>query len=233
MATWTLTNIKAKIERDLGTEDELFIQDTELTEYINEAIRECEAEIHKLGAEDEYFLSKATANVVNGTEAVDLPADIYGNKLRRVIYLNGTKRYPVRQLKGTQKFERYHDLNYLPTGTEDYRYLLTNVSGTGVKMILAPTPQESVTNGLTMWYVRNAKELSAGSDVCDIPEFINFIFQYVKVRIYEKEVGHPNTQKAMMDLEKQRQLMIETLTDMVVDGDNTVEQDITFYEESV
>jgi hypothetical protein len=237
MPVWTLTNIKTKIEQDLDTEDELFVQDTELTGYINEAIREAEAEMKKLGVADEYFLSKMTFSIVNGTESYAMPTgasgEIYANKIKKMVYINGARRYPIKRLRGTTMIERYHDVNYLPSSTEEYRYLILNDATAGTKIILAPTPMESVTNAVTIWYVRNAKELTAVGDICDIPEFINFIIQYVKKRVYEKEVGHPNLPIAMADLEKQRTLMIETLTDMVPDEDTELEQDQSFYEESV
>lgn len=238
MPVWTLANIKTKVEQDLDTEDELFVQDSELTGYINEAIREAEAEIIKLGIQDEYFLSKMPAfNLVSGTEAYAMPTgvtgEIYANKIKRMVYMNGTRRYPIKRLRGTKMIEKYHDLNYLPSGLDEYRYLILNDLATGPKIILTPTPQENTANAVTIWYVRNAKELVAAGDVCDIPEFINFIMQYVKVKVYEKEVGHPNIPLALSALEKQRTLMIETLTDMVPDEDTELEQDISFYEESI
>jgi hypothetical protein len=232
MATWTLLDIRNKIEKDLATEDELFVQKTEFSGYVNEAIREAEAEIHKLGLDDNYYLSKSTISLVNGTAEYSLPSDIYANKIKNMFYLNGAIRYKILRLRGTKALNYFHDLNYLATGTEEYRYLILNDASSGPKIVFSPTPKETVSDVITIWYVRDAKELSNDSDVCDIPEFINFILQYVKNRVYEKDVGHPNAPKAASDLEQQRALMIATLTDMVADGDNVVEQDISFYEES-
>lgn len=233
MANWTLAQIRSKVERDLATEDELFVQPKEWIDYINEAIREAEAEITKLGLDDEYFLTKTTMSIVQGQAEYSLPPDIFANKINRVIYENGAVRYPIKRLRGSKAIEHFHELNYLPTGTDYYRYLITNDGVSGVKMQIAPTPQVSETNTITVWYHRDAKQLSVDTDACDIPEFVNFVLQYVKCRIYEKDVGHPNAQMAAAQLEKQRALMVETLTDMVEDGDNVMEQDTSFYQECV
>lgn len=230
---WTLGDIRAKVERDLATEDEDFVSTTELVGYINDAIREAEAEIHKLGVEDEYFLAKTSFSLVNGTSEYSLPTDIYATKLRALYYLNGTDYYQIRRMRGANKLQYYYEINVTPSTADEYKYILTNNAATGPMIELVPPAYESITNGVKVWYIRNAKELSLDADVCDIPEFISFIIQYAKVKTYEKETGHPNLAKAAQDLEKIRLLMIETLTDQVDDGDNLIEQDLSHYEESI
>lgn len=230
---WNLTNISAKIERDMATEDEDFISTTELTGYINDAIREAESEIHKLGAEDEYFLAKSTINLVNGTNEYALPTDMYATKIRHLVYVNGTTYYSIKRLRGSKKFEEYYAITTTVTTSDEYKYLLTNNAATGCMIELVPPSYETITNGIRVWYIRNAKELVLAADVCDIPEFITFIIQYCKVKIYEKEVGHPGLAKAMQDLELNRKLMIDSLTDQIPDDDTLMEQDMSHYQESV
>jgi hypothetical protein len=70
--------------------------------------------------------------------------------------------------------------------------------------------------------------MTADASICDIPEFINFIYQYIKVRVYEKE-RNPNAQGAIAILQQQRELMQSTLGTMVPDADNTIEMDISSY----
>lgn len=231
MANWTLRQIITKIEQDIDTEDETFIQPTEMFGYVNEAVREAEAEIHKLGTEDEYFLSSATINLINGTAIYALPSDIYGSKIRAIVYNNGSEIYYVRRLRNQYKFTAFADINTFPGSRPAYKYILKNVSAAaGTTIVLTPPSQETSTN-MTLWYIRNANELTTDLDQCDIPEFVNFIMQYVKVRIYEKE-GNPSLQKAVADLQAQRQLMVATLTDQTADDDNIVEMDLSHYEES-
>ena len=83
---------------------------------------------------------------------------------------------------------------------------------------------------MRMWYIRNANRLVSDTDICDIPEFVHFVIAYTKLRCLEKErdpgVGYWENQ-----VEKQRRLMIDTLTNMIPDMDNRMEPDMTSYEE--
>jgi len=66
------------------------------------------------------------------------------------------------------------------------------------------------------------------TSVCDIPEFVDFVLQYMKVRCYEKE-SHPNLGLAVAALESKRKNMNDTLANMVPDGEQELEQDTEFY----
>jgi hypothetical protein len=225
---WTGTMIKEKIERDLDLEDEEFISDDEMLGYINEGIDEAEAEIQDLY--EDYFLKKDFIALVNGTEEYSLPADIYAMKIRRIIYKSGSIVYTINRIKDWKKFEEYALEAVNQTSTR-YMYFPINSTPGAPKLLLSPSAKETSSTNVTIWYLRNAARLASFSDTCDIPEFVNFVMQYVKVRCYEKEVGHPNLQKAMLDLEQQRSQMQSTLTGMVPDADNEIEPDLRLYEE--
>jgi hypothetical protein len=68
------------------------------------------------------------------------------------------------------------------------------------------------------------------TSICDIPEFTSFVIQWMKMRCYEKE-GDPRFEGAAGLVQQQRKQMIDTLTNMVPDGDNEVEMDTSFYED--
>ena len=227
MATFfTLAEIRSKVEKDLDLEDEVFVTTTELNSYCNEAIDEAEAEIH--GLYEDYFLNKATITLVQGTSDYALPSDIYAHKIRRIIYQNGATIYPIERMKDWKKFEQKAITDFYP-GTAWYSYLILNAVAGSPKLSLVPTAQESGAY-VTVWYIRNAARLTNDSDICDIPEFVNFIYQYMKVRVYEKEMN-PNTQGAIAVLQQQRELMQGTLATMVPDADNNIEMDLSSYEE--
>lgn len=225
---WTLQEITLKIQRDLDIEGETFIQDTELTEYINEAIDECEAEIHSMY--EDYFLDNAPLTFVSGQDEYSLPDEIYAHKVRRITYRNGSKVYTLHRVRDWFKFERY-ELERVTEAATEYVYFIINQTPGAPKILLSPPAKEDGAFA-RIWFLRQANRLSDVSDVCDIPEFINFIFQYVKVRVYEKE-GHPMLMKAMADLDRQRSLMVGTLASMVPDADNEIEPDLSHYEEMV
>jgi len=223
----TLLEIKNEVKRALDIEEEDFIQDDEITDYINEAIDECEAEIHDLNKD--YFLTKANISLVAGTASYSLPAGIYASKIRRVMYSVNGRIYPIRRVREEYEFEKIANILQYSTSTEDYGYILQNDSAaTGVKMVIYPTPYETSSTAVTIWYYRNANRLSSDSDLCDIPEFYQFVVRYAKMRVYEKEM-HPNLEYSIQQVEAQRKQMVDTLTEMSPDTDNTVNGDYSHY----
>jgi hypothetical protein len=228
MKYWTYAEIKAKVERDLDLEDESFITDEELMGYANEAVDEAEAEIQTLY--EDYFLSRAPLTLVQGTESYDLPDDIYAHKIRKMVYRNGDRVRVFERIKDWRKFEKYAwDLTDATDPDGYYYWFLDNTTPTAPKIILAPTPKESGAF-VTIWHLRNATRFEADTDSCDIPEFVTFVMQFMKVRCYEKE-GHPNLPLAVAALENQRRLMRETLTAMTPDNENEIEPDLSHYED--
>ncbi len=65
----------------------------------------------------------------------------------------------------------------------------------------------------------------------DIPEFANFLMQFMKVRCLEKDGTDPRFDTAVAILQQQRKMMVDTLTQMVPDNDDVLEGDFSHYEE--
>lgn len=230
MRFWTWSEIKEKVQRDLDLEDETFITPDELLGYANEAIDEAEGEIHSLY--EGYFRARSTVTLVSGTEGYALPTSIYAAKILRVFYRNGSTVYPVTRIPESKMLEAYETAQAAgDTGVAQYQYFLENSTAGSPQMVFVPTPNESGAF-VTVWHIRNANRLTADADLCDIPEFINFVLQHMKVRCYEKE-GHPNLLKAVQDLETERSRMTSTLSQMVADGQNEIEADFSHYREHV
>lgn len=222
MRAWTYLEIKTKVQNDLDLQDEIFITAAEMLGYVNEAIDNAEAQIHALY--EDYFLTSDNLALVSGTSTYSMPSDIYANKVRSIYYTNGQTIYPIKKWR-----EPLHMIPYVNSGDE-YAYLPINTSASGYQMKMIPTSRETSSTNITRWYIRNAKVLALDADVCDIPEFINYILQYTKMRCYEKE-GHITTLKAIEDTEKEKQLMIQTLTNMVDDEDTALRKDTSFYDD--
>jgi hypothetical protein len=248
MRNWTYLEAKTKVERDLDLEEENIIQPEEMVSYFNEAIDVAEADIHKLGLEDEYFLASDQLALVNGTADYSLPTDIYANKLRAVMYQNGATIYEIKRVRerpGQRRFETIAQINY-SGGDCDYEYIIKNASAAlGPQMQLVPPSREDSTTNVTRWYVRNANRIpqvgeakptsgnytqaEVDATVLDIPEFMSFVLQYVKNECKKKE--GVLTDGDRQELLAQRNLMIDTLTEMVPDGDDEIPADFSHYEE--
>lgn len=230
MRYWTYAEIRDKVLKDLGLEQEEFIRVDEMLEYCNEAIDEAEAEIHTLY--EDYFLTSADINLVAGTSLYSLPTNIYASKIRGLNYINGNDIYPVKRVKEYARFEDIDNTSVNDTSMR-YRYFLrNNSSASGVQLQLVPASRENLTSGLKLWYIRNANRMTTGTDVCDIPEFTSFVLQYMKYRCYEKQ-GDPRMQAALVALEQQRKQLNVTLGNMIPDGDNELELDLSFYRDMV
>jgi len=220
--TWA--SFKAKVERDLDIQGEVFVRPDELLGYANEAIDEAESEI--LGLNQDYFLARDTLTLVIDQQAYALPENIFAKKIRRIVYNNGSSVYSVKHLKDWHKFESLALSEQFITA-DVYRYMLVNTTPGQPEILISPNPSEQAT--LDIWYTRQANRMTGDdADIVDIPECLTFLTQFVKVRVYEKE-GHPNFTAAVSILEQQRALMRQKLADSVPDADNEIEADYSIY----
>lgn len=226
MRYWTWAEIKEKVNDDLDLQDETFIDEAELLRYANEAIDEAESEIH--GLYEDYFLSRDTISLVSGTDEYDMPTDIYANKIRDIVYVNGSTVYSLRRLRDWHKFQNYEVELAVGAGTV-YEYFLLNTTPGSPKIVFSPRIRETG-DFIKVYYLRNANRLTIDADICDIPEFVHFVMAFMKYKCLSKE-GHPNTELALSDLERQRQQMVSTLAGMVPDSNNEIEADLSHYRE--
>lgn len=230
MRIWTYTELKTKVENDLDMASESFVATQEWIDLFNEAVDEAEAEIHAL--HEDYFFTHDTITLVNGTSGYALPSDIYGQKVRGLAYLNGSTLYEILPYRRHQKFLKILHDGQPENTSADYRYYMKNASAAaGVTINLVPTPQESGAY-VQVAYIRNANRFTGtGSTPLDIPEFANFVLEYVKAKIRQKENGGVMPQDSAALVQQQRDMMTSTLSRMADDDHDTVEPDFTHYEE--
>lgn len=229
--TITYEALREKIEKDLDIEEEEFVQTEELMAYFNDAIRQAEAHIHKLGLEDIYFLNYDTPSLVSGTADYAMPTDIYLNKIINCVYNNGSKVFEVKELKGSQRFVDKALIENDNNSDPVYQYLLKHATAAaGTKWVLIPESQETSTY-ITRWYIRKAQTMASDASVCDLPEVCyNFLYAYVTWRVWAKE-GDGRAEPSKMILDEQRDLMISTLAEMTPDSDNQMEMDLSSYDD--
>lgn len=229
MRSWTLNEIRTKIEKDLDLEGEDFIQSEELIGYINEAIDEAEADIHT--TYEDYFLTRAYLPVVSGTNSYDLPENIYAQKIRNIMFRDQADIYEIKRLRPEDMFYQIELDEQYAGSNSAYRYYLMNDSAAGgVKLKFSPPMLDTGTQLVRISYLRNANRLELDADICDIPEFISFVIAFAKHRCLVKE----DPQRAAYwetQTEKQRRTMIDTLAGRVPDADNAIRPDMGHYED--
>ena len=226
---FTWGEIRAKIRRDLDLEGEMFVRPEELLGYANEAIDEYESEINTLTGDDiDYMLNRYQLNLVAGQDEYELPPEIYAHKIRRIMFNNTSTVYEVMPARH-KKFAKKAIADQFNT-SDLYEYFITNPSPANPRIVLIPEARDTGPN-IEIWYLRNLNRLSGNDDdICDVPVFINFIYQYIKVRVYEKE-GHPTLAAAVQMLGQQRELLKATLQNAQPDGNNDIQPDLSYYEE--
>jgi len=227
---YTWGEIKAKIQRDLDLQGELFVRPDELVAYANEAIDEYEGEINTMsGRALDYFLDKYSLDLVADQDEYSLPDEIYAHKIRKIMFNNQSTVYEIKPA-GDKKFQKKAIADNFNT-SDLYEYFIYNPAVADPKIVLIPTARETATGAVDIWFLRNLNRMTGlDTDICDIPVFINFIYQFIKVRVYEKE-GHPNLPVAIQMLEQQRGKMQTALSDAQPDGNDEIEMDLSYYEE--
>lgn len=233
MAFKTYGDMRAKIERDLDLEAEEFIQPEELLELFNDGIAKAEAKMINLGLRDRYFLKRSYISLVADQEDYDLPEDIYADKIQKIIYENGATLYKVTPIDSEKMFEKIQLANkYNTGGNSNYNYLIRHDVPGEEKLMIVPTPKESVADGLTVWHFRDANRMEDDDSICDLPEIAyQYLYAYVKEKVYEKEKDQ-SWQLARDDRQKAEDDMAETLQQQIADSDLTkLDEDMSFYEE--
>lgn len=221
---WTVAEAISRVQAEMDLEEETFLKDPDdYIIFINDAIDEAEAEIH--GLNEDYMLTSSTLDIVSGTKQYALPNTIYANKLKHVQFKrNSTDMHKVRRIAP-------HKVAWAEESTlNDPEWYLIRNDGTadGVEIEFYPTPTTSTTGGITLWYLRNAERVAATTDLIDLPEFASFVFAYMKYRVAAKEMS-PVLDNYLAELQNQRDLMKRTLSQMIVDPQETLPKDMSFY----
>lgn len=230
MTAWTQAAIIAKVESDLDLQEETHITASEMAGYLNEAIGDFQALAETL--DEDYFLTKVSLPLVQGQAVYAVPANIYASKIRGIIYRNGPLSFEIRRIRRFHEFAKISDIDYIPVSNPTYRYELINTSNvSGVQIELHPPAQETSASNVTVWFRREATTLVNPTDVCDVPEGINYIFAHMKKSCMAKEnLGTPPPE-AVQALEKQEVLVTNALQNRVPDDDNEIQLDLSHYTE--
>jgi hypothetical protein len=213
----------------------------EMVTYANEAIAAAESLIMR--TREDYFMTNATLALVQGAKDIQLPADIYAQKIREITYINSARIYPLRRLKDPRMMFHQAVINYSATSLVEYKYFLWSPAA-GQQDVLRITPP-ALESGpfLDLWYIRNANRvpLQAAPDNAtratqlatpiDIPEWRSYVEQFMRVRCYEKMKLMDQSADAKQTLNAISESMVVTLKDRMEDNENEIPMDQSHYED--
>jgi hypothetical protein len=219
--TWGEFRDKIEREQDLQEDPDILAQD-ELMGMVNDAIDLCEAQFIKLR---DYFLADTVINIVAGQANYDLPSDIWGYKIRNFFLPNC---HEIKELKDIKKIPM---LNFESSSDPYYFKIINNASGPKIRLF--PTPSRDI--AAPMFYTREANRLTpAGGDaqIIDIPEGMNYIREYINLRIEKKEKS-PMYSLSKDELLYFEQLLMDSLALTTDDENNEIEPNVELYEDHV
>ena len=225
----TLLQLRTKVRTQMDLLDEPAVTDAEITEKLNEGIDVVESILMDLY--EDYFLKRGTAiSLVAGTSEYSYPADIWGNKLRALVYRNGTRVFRIPRFAGNRmnSFELSELAEAQGSGPPEamtFRPLNSTFR-------LSPAPLSSEASVLIPWYIRQAQELSLDADECDIPEWEHVVVAYAKHAIAEDKPGLGDVVKLEKKLTALMDAMEASLANRSPDEDDTMDKDMSFYTES-
>lgn len=176
MKIWTYGEMEQKVLDDLDLNDETFIKPDEMRGYFNEAITEAAAELYVLN--QDYFLTKFYIPVVAGQMKYALPANIFANRIRTVMYANGAVIYEVAQYRRKNKFEAMIITDMFGQA-DDYMYTLWNDIPGQAYMEFHPqmrdtavlAPGGSIFAPLIMYFLRDNNRVPLSGEFCN-PEIV-------------------------------------------------------------
>lgn len=214
--TTTLLKLKTQARQRADRVNSNFIEEDELTSYINNSI----AELHDLLVSTygpDYYVESFDFNTVAGTDSYNLPATFY--KLKGVDALINGAEYT--SLKPFNWNERNRNL-ITTTETSLMRYRLV-----GSKLKFNPAPLGSY--NVRLWYIPTPTPLVTDADIYnDINSYSEYIITDVAIKMLQKEESDISVLASQkMDLRKRIENMAqnrdadqsESITDIYYESD--------------
>lgn len=141
----SLTELRLLTRQRADQENSQFVNDIELTRYLNNSWGELYSLINENFNED-YFTTTSTVSMVSGTDTYDLPSDFY--KMRGVdLVVTSTESVPLKRYNWAQRTR-----NALTVYARDYKYRVQKGS-----IVFSPVP--STTDSVKLYYIPSPKRL--------------------------------------------------------------------------
>lgn len=197
----TLLQLKTRARERADQVNSNFVEDSELTNYINASI----AELYDLMVAaygSDYFLSSSNFNIVANTDTYNLPADFY--KLMGVdINIDNNNWFSVRPFNFNER-NRNQDITWGLLNGPSIRYRLL---GSTIKF--NPVPDSAYSARL--WYIPKAAILTADSDVFDdLNQWAEYVVVDAAIKMMQKEESDVSVlMKQKQELKRRIEIMAE------------------------
>jgi hypothetical protein len=178
---WTFERFHDRIKHDCAMEEEdpenEFVTMDGMVGFLNSAIDEAEADIHDL--HEDYFLTSDYVALEEGETDYDMPENIFGNKIRDVIYSNGTQIYEVTRVAPSRQFLKIALERARGSSSGEYQYFLKNDGPRRRKFVLTRPASETAVlpplpddfTPMERWFLRQANRVPLTGVYCN-PEDI-------------------------------------------------------------
>lgn len=139
----------------------------------------------------------------------------------------GARQYEVRKIRSL-----VDTLSFYPT--DDYAFIIANSQqeAGGNQILIYPTPQETGPL-ILLWYIREIRRMTSSTtdanNVLELPECENFVYAHVKWAVSLKSRNPGMIQERKEERRIQYDLMMDTLREMVADGNNRMLLDLSPY----
>lgn len=238
----TLADIRQNMKDDLGLAQKDWLTNDELDTYIRRAVRSIHAEI--LSMYEDYFLDFEKKELLGGSDTIAYPDMCYANKIRTVVFTDapvGEKGVYVCKINSFKDITRMTEYDMLMDNPSSYKTrswipqsTTEVVDGATVpvrQMKLVPSAIDD-DGHVVIWYIRKSISLVNDNDICDIPEFTDYVLALAK-KLYYAQDGDANFTIAKSESDEQQRLMHRTLSNMKLDENDELRQDDDFYSHSM
>ena len=204
----TIGELKDKIKKFTCTEEQTFLTEAELCCFIDMAQKRAMDLISCLNKD--YFKASVDIPIESKTSVIDLPEDIKGTRIKRVLWKDGkccTTLERTSYICDTDKCSTY-----------PCQYMFLNNKETGPQITLYPTPSKAAT--IQIIYERipcDINESTPDDTGFEFPQICQFVFDFVTLRIYQKE-KNPLLSVAASQMNESQRILEECMSNQFQDS---------------
>lgn len=197
LTQWTLDRMVTKIQNDLELHAEIFIQPSDIKQFIYDAIDDAEELI--VNSFSDFYLTFQDYTVDAGASSLVIPDDIYEVRIRGLYYDNNSYNQNTSGSLGNWYKIKKQSLETIANVDDNdlYQYRIINDSA-GARIQVFPDIRNASTGRFRLWYIRHAVRPADDLDVIERGLRPQYLIAHAKESILAKENSDflPVAQKA-------------------------------------